>query len=376
MSDQRVSGPSLPAELWMFIHRMALSDISPLAKVYSEDEIMQYNTTADLPLKHRELQRFLEAARLLRCVCRLWSKVAQEVLFENLWVNNKMRWPSLSLALEQPDIARLVRSVRLSPTRLDYNVLVLRRCAPHIRVLVLPEFPDGECLYAAPESEISLAPLRSLKRLYWVETFWSAPLLHAVLSAAPNLEHVSLDSTTIGSDYEFDELNFAPLPYLRFLALFNLSTQCVYALLRTDMPQLAHLTISTAHVASDAFPLLPTLHTLILAGEASTPFPAILRHCPALRELRYNALCRPKPPEATQTAAKLLCVRLYLSPPVFVLIEKVERNAAAVLIRPAFPALERVVLDGSAWGAFEERRQWAQLQARGCRVEAGIDFGD
>ncbi|KAJ6552748.1 hypothetical protein B0H19DRAFT_1377578 [Mycena capillaripes] len=139
------------------------------------------------------------------------------------------------------------------------------------------------------------------------------------------------------------------------------------------MPQLVRLTIPPALVVSDAFPLLPTLHTLILAGAASTPFPTILRHCPTLRELRYDTLLKPTPPEAKQTAEKLLCVRLYLASWVPMKIEKVERVTAALLIGPAFAALKRVVLDGSIWGSFEERREWAPLHARGCRVEAGIE---
>ncbi|KAJ6572282.1 hypothetical protein B0H19DRAFT_681156 [Mycena capillaripes] len=359
-----VSEPSLPPELWLFIHRLALSDISPLVEVYSEDEIIQYSTTPDYPLNYSQLQRFLEAARSLGCVCRLWSRLAQEFLYENIWVDDQ-RWSSLSLALEQPHIARRVRSVRLSSTHFDYNALVLQRCGPHIEVLVLHESPYHD-------REISLPLLPSLRRLYWAETSSAAPLLGAVVSAAPNLEHLSLTSTWSGYQVAAPA-SFPPLLNLHSLALVALSTPYVQALLRTDMPQLVRLTIAPVYLVSGAFPFLPALHTLILAGASSTPFPAILRHCPALRELRYNTFWRATPPEVTQTAAKLSCVRLYLSSRLPISTEMVERNAAALLIRPAFAALQRVVLDGSAWGAFENRCAWAQLRGRGCRVEAGLE---
>ncbi|KAJ6572281.1 hypothetical protein B0H19DRAFT_681159 [Mycena capillaripes] len=360
------SKPSLPPELWMYIHRLALSDISPLAKVYSEDEIIQYRTKPDYPLKHSELQRFLEAARSLGCVCRLWNRLAEQLLYENICVNDRP-WPSLSLALEQPRIARQVRSVRLSWTNFDHNTLVLQRCGPHVEVLVLTQSPYRD-------REISLPILPSLRRLYWAETSSSAPLLGAVVSAAPNLEHLSFTSSGSLPRYGVAApVSFSPFLNLRSLVVVDLSTPYVHALFRTHMPQLVHLTIAPAHLVSGAFPFLPALHTLILAGEASTPFPAILRHCPALRELRYDTLRRPTPPAGTQTATKLWCVRLYLSSWVSVSIERLERVTAALLIGPAFPALQRVVLDGSAWGAREERREWAQLRARGCRVEAGIE---
>ncbi|KAJ7663865.1 hypothetical protein DFH06DRAFT_1324377 [Mycena polygramma] len=362
------TAPSLPPELWMYIHRLALSDLSPLARLYANDGVVRHSTTPDDPVNDRQLQRFLKVACSLRRVCRLWSHLAQELLFENVWVNK--RWSSLSSSLQQSDIARLVRVVRLSTTRFDHNAVVLQQCAAHIEVLVQPEFPRAERLYSV--AEVELPPLVSLKRLYWIESWWSSPLLHSVLRAAPNLEHISLSSSsTIGFD-PGAEPPFPTLPQLRSLALPQLNTQCVRALLRTDLTQLTHLTIAPAHFAWDPFPVLPPLCTLALIEHPAptrVPFPAILARCPTLCELRYDVRAAPVPPENTQAAPALACIRLHLAPARG--FSTAEGVHAALLLGPAFGALERVVLDGSGWSVNERVRcpEWEQLRARGCRVE-------
>jgi hypothetical protein len=50
----------LPPELWIYIHRLAVSDISPLANVYMQDEVVKYSGAPDHPLNDQELQRFLK----------------------------------------------------------------------------------------------------------------------------------------------------------------------------------------------------------------------------------------------------------------------------------------------------------------------------
>ncbi|KAJ6572307.1 hypothetical protein B0H19DRAFT_1231808 [Mycena capillaripes] len=370
MLGKRVSEPvpTLPPELWIYIHRLALLDISPFAKVSSRGQVIDYISLPDDPLNHRELQRFWEAARSLGCVCRLWSMLAQELLYENIWVTDE-RWPSLSLALEQPCIARRVRGMRLSFTDLDRSKLVLQRCGPSIEVLVVPK-----SLSASEETSPSLDPislsldhLLSLRQLHWMN--WPAPLLHAILSAAPNLEHISISLPATNSNSEL----LAPLPSfpcLRYLRLTYPITQRMHVLLSPDMPQLVHLTIAPVHVASDGFPLLPALHTLVLTSPSSpTPFPAILRRCPALAELGYGAHLYPIPPEETQTAARLLCVRLSLSTQVFIL--KGRANVVVLLAR-AFTSLQHVVFHGSGWaGKHADWTECIELRARGCRVETG-----
>lgn len=59
MATKRVSPPTLPSELWIYIHRLALLDISPLAKVYAEEDVIKHNATPEDPVNDRQLQWFL-----------------------------------------------------------------------------------------------------------------------------------------------------------------------------------------------------------------------------------------------------------------------------------------------------------------------------
>lgn len=51
MNGQHVSAPSLPPELWLYIHRLVVSDLSPLGKLYATGVIARWHNTAqDYPL--------------------------------------------------------------------------------------------------------------------------------------------------------------------------------------------------------------------------------------------------------------------------------------------------------------------------------------
>ncbi|KAJ7512329.1 hypothetical protein B0H11DRAFT_2182682 [Mycena galericulata] len=360
----RTPAPSLPPELWIYIHRLATGDILPSPSDGDDDSAIP---------DERDTQRLLQAARSLGRVCKLWNALAQEILYEHVWVNK--RFASLSAALERPATARLVRSVRLSTTRFDHNAAVLRQC-PHVEVLVQPEFPRAERLYAARDTP--LPPLPALRRLYWIESWWSSGLLQRVLDAAPHLAHIALSSSsTIGSD-PAAPLAVPALPHLTALALARLAAPCVHAFLRTpDLRQLTRLTIAPAHLASKDCPALPALRTLALTAHPTPtrlPFPAICARCPALRELRYDARSRVEAPEDGEGApalARLVCVRLRL--PVAPHPTVAEAHFR-LFCGPAFGALERVVLEGRQWVIVLRRIEGFrgmrdQLSARGCRVE-------
>ena len=55
------SGSSLPLELWLHIHRLAVSHLYPLAELHAdEDVIIKHDTALSDPLNSRKLQDFLE----------------------------------------------------------------------------------------------------------------------------------------------------------------------------------------------------------------------------------------------------------------------------------------------------------------------------
>ncbi|KAJ6469330.1 hypothetical protein C8R45DRAFT_1166860 [Mycena sanguinolenta] len=385
----RVYVPNLPSELWLYIHQLAVSDISPVARAFTKDEVVKYSGAPDRPLNDKDFVRFLKVARSLQRVCRLWAELAQVLLYENVCVNDR-RWPSLSRALLNPDptsVIRNVRNVRLSPTRFDRNALILRHCGPHIEVLVQPEFPRMERFYSAA-LDMPLPPMLSLSRIYWTESTWSAPLLQSVLAASPNLQHLTLSSSaSIGSGFSGPEpLKFPPLPRLESLVLLALDAPCLHALLwNPNLAKLTHLTTAPAQLesSSGAVPVLRTLRTLTLVDFPTVygtrvPFPAILTLFPCLEELRYSTHLGVTPPQPEQVAAALRCVRLHTAQPPAMRepeartqLESMHRHAA-VLIGAAFGALERVVLDGPGWVRHQELgREWMRLRARGCVVEEG-----
>ncbi|KAJ7742131.1 hypothetical protein DFH07DRAFT_943371 [Mycena maculata] len=376
---KHVFTPSLPSELWIYIHRLATADMSPLSSATP-------NSVTD-----RDMERFLKvlrgvpaasfathsdskpkAARALGRVCRLWNDLARELLYENVWVNK--RFVSLAAALERPGTAEMVRSIRLSTTRFDHNAAILRQC-PRVELLVQPEFPRFERLYTG---DAHLPPLPTLRRLHWVESWWSAELLRSVLLAAPNLKNICLSSSSsIGSDS--GACLTAGLPHLESLEVTRLSAHHVKCLLQSDLRHLARLTMDPAHLTMSS-PILPALHTLTLVDISSptvVPFPVILAQCPHLRELRFDALSRVRQPEEGQVATTLACVRLRLS---FAPYPAVVFEPHLRLFRgPVFCALERIIVEGprtkskfDMHGAFESeayREMRDTLLARGCRVE-------
>ncbi|KAJ7199126.1 hypothetical protein GGX14DRAFT_662104 [Mycena pura] len=369
--QERVSLPSLPPELWICIHRLAIEDISPhefLDPVYSTP------ATPD-QLDDHSVRRFLKVSLSLVSVCRLWNRLAQELLYENVWLTDTRRWASLSAALQRPDIARHVRSLRLSTTCYEHNVEALRYC-PQVEVLVQPELPHPELLYAAPSVPLPL--LHSLRHLYWVESQGSSAILDKVLSAAPNLEHIFLTSpaTIIGIRSASTPIELPNLPHLKSLVLTWLHMEHAFAILRNDLQHLTHLTVNLSDFTRDTALSLPALTSLAfvgLSGPARVPYPTICAHCPALRELRYNASLFSEPPAAGQTAPALTYIQLYLSAP------RLHRPAYSHFLRffeaPAFAALERVVLEGFGWAYLARRVKLGAgpLRARGCRVEFSAD---
>ncbi|KAF8205351.1 hypothetical protein K438DRAFT_2096601, partial [Mycena galopus ATCC 62051] len=389
MPDNRVSAPNLPPELLIKIQRLALSDMSPLAKLYSDVELL---ATPYSPLHDVELKPFLkarifiiQAACSFRYVCRLWSELAKSLLYENIRVDDARLWPSLASALNQPEIAHIVRSLRLSNSQADYNKFVLQHC-PKIEVVVYPYPPPGK--YFHHVSDIQLPPLLSLKRLYWVDYIQSSSLFRGILTAAINLEHITL--------YGELRVESGPsLPFVQSLCL-ALKLDSVHSVLRrTDPALLTQLTVDPASFFSHMFPLrtLPALRLLALEQPVADPhqpihFPVIIERCPALCELRFKEFSHLQWPQQNQRAAKLVCVRLNCRGPAVWGLQSpsyhaATNGAAVVLTHAAFSALERVILDDTGLGVgganggvsastWTPPTKWNALRAKGCNIEKGV----
>ncbi|KAJ7137264.1 hypothetical protein C8R46DRAFT_1361865 [Mycena filopes] len=90
----------LPPELWICIHRLATSHLSPLATVYAERDAPEDSETP--------ISSFFKAVSSIARVCKLWRGLAQELLYENIHMAASR---SLLDALDQPELARRVRSI-------------------------------------------------------------------------------------------------------------------------------------------------------------------------------------------------------------------------------------------------------------------------
>ncbi|KAJ7162364.1 hypothetical protein C8R46DRAFT_1353317 [Mycena filopes] len=362
----------LPPELWMYIHRLATSNLSPLATVYSARDASPEESEA-------QLSSFLKAVSSLGRVCRLWKDLTQELLYENIRITE---WPSLSAALDRPELARRVRSIRLS-TRNDDSVIALRRC-PQVEVILQPLCQTASAIV---EADFELPPLPSLKRLYWTQGPGPCTLLQNVLRAAPNLDHLSFSAVSnIGSPAIALELPSRPAS----VSLAGLGDWWLTGLLRADFSRLSYLAIDCTCRSLLNTPL-PALQHLDLTVDLSDKLimfsPAslstILRSCPSLREIRYNAGLPPVAPEPQQVASALACVRLVLprldSRTRLLGIPDNLRQAIVTaleqLLGSAFPALERIVIDGPGWEMIDWEN-WNSVVAhrqRGRRVECEPD---
>ncbi|KAJ7498310.1 hypothetical protein B0H11DRAFT_1997385 [Mycena galericulata] len=292
MPEDCGSEPNLPLELWGYIQRLAVTDFSPLAKLYSD---VDFVATTYEPLDARGLEQFLKTACSFRYVCRLWSQLAQMLLYENILVNDR-HWPSLVSALNRPDIARLVRSVSLSNAQVDCKKFVLQHC-PNIEVVIQPYPARSRSLYSA--LDILLPPLLSLRRLYWVDYFPSSSLLRDILATAPHVEHI-----TLVGELDMKSYPSPPLPFVQSFRL-SLKTESVHSLLGCMDPlQLTNLVIDPASFFSNAFPIqtLPALRLLALVHPVADPHQLV--YFPRIQPARM-ARTRPDGGEAGLRAAEL-----------------------------------------------------------------------
>ncbi|KAJ7249375.1 hypothetical protein C8J57DRAFT_1356815 [Mycena rebaudengoi] len=358
---------SLPAELWLYIHRLFTSDTSPLVAAYNER--YQYVRPVD---HFDDMRHFLRDVRTLVLVCRSWNDLGNEILYENVKVDG--RFESLYAALQKPGNARLVRSIRLSNTRHSDNVAIIKLC-PQVEFLVQP---DVESHLDVGATDVQLPPLPYLRRIYWWNSSCVSALFLTVLHAAPNLQFLSLNSSSAS-----DAVGTDPLPALASLqwlslsglsmapTLQPLSTSTIpIPILRTDIYHITRLTCRPSHFIYPDFPTLPALQTLELFGSNSnTHFPIIFARCPNLRELCYdvwNTLTTPH-----DKLSSLSCIRLHSA--VHVVRDWTRLQAHFhFFLDSSVPDLSRVILYGK-WHSVITHANFVPLReglrARGCRLE-------
>ncbi|KAJ6627635.1 hypothetical protein B0H10DRAFT_2429204 [Mycena sp. CBHHK59/15] len=353
------SAPSLPAELWLYIYRLATAYISPLVAIRNSG--YQYVVPKD-PLE--DIRYILREACSMVLVCRSWNSLAREILYENIRVGH--HFSALSAALDQPDTARLVRSIRFSPFHFESNRIVLKKCHL-VEVVVQPDVTVTTGILHP--LHLDTPPLLSLKHVYWTESAFSAPLLRSVLGAAPNLEYVSLNRSTSLGSYDRDGL-LPPIPSMRCLNIVASTSSPITAILPTDVQRLTRLFCNPRDITSDA-PALPALRTLELFGSRmNIPFPAIQSRCPQLRELCYDVWNTASEPQATHPS--LSCIRLHSMVSVVRDWTSIERHFG-LFCGPSFPGLQRVVLYGQWYRVIVDPR-FAALRGTSARGPAVSSF--
>ncbi|KAJ7908655.1 hypothetical protein B0H13DRAFT_2331161 [Mycena leptocephala] len=332
---------SLPPEIWLYIHRLATLDTSPIALAHTDR--FQYVPVTD-PLK--DVQSFWRRFSFV-LVCRLWNSLANEILYENIRVDG--RFHTLYTALERPGIALLVRSVRLSTTRFDYNYAILMLC-PRLQVIVQPDAPRAEMLVANLLDGIA----RGL---------WSfAP----TDPGGPNLEHLLL--TESRSLRAADSLDFPAFSNSLYrLDLGSVGLNLFSSIFKVDLQNLTRLNCPLWALNIQTVPILPSLHILVLFGSRTNiPFSTIFARCPRLRELCYDVLNAFSDPQGERSL--LSCIRLHSEVWDW---SSIERHFG-LFLSPQFPRLQRLVLHGNWYGVVGTARFTPfqdGLRAQGCQLE-------
>ncbi|KAF7340776.1 hypothetical protein MSAN_02106200 [Mycena sanguinolenta] len=224
---------SLPSEVWLYIHRIATADTSPMVTAYSDR--FQYVPVSD-PLK--DPGQFWRIASSFVLVSRLWNSLANELLYENIRVDGSFD-AHLRPALERSGKANLVRSVRLSPNRLDHNLAILAMC-PRIQVIVQPEATRDLNSDTTP---ISLPSSHSLRQIYCEESTMNSGFLRRLVALAPDLEYLFLSHPHISQTDE-EALPFPTIPNLRRLGVVPVAPNLTNAVLKAGMQNVTRLTCS------------------------------------------------------------------------------------------------------------------------------------
>ncbi|KAJ7191190.1 hypothetical protein GGX14DRAFT_601070 [Mycena pura] len=355
----------VPQEIWLHIHQLATINWSPLALAYSER--FHY-----WPL--RVLDPFMEIRELLRnassfaLVSRLWNALANEILFENIRVDS--RFHSLYDALNRRGAAHLVRSIRLSSTRFDYDHAILA-CCPGVQLIVLPDSPEHAAPLQVPNhlGLDSVTQLLSLKRIYWTETRHASGLLRKLVPIAPNLEHIFLSQSNYPTQRTLEALSLPQIPSLRGLGVGDHSLGTI---LQIDLQNLTLLHCTPLFLTHPDFPAsLPRVTVLRIFGSRShIHFGTVFAQFPRLQELNYDVWNSLSPPTGGEPVPLSL---IHLHSAVTVVRDWIPiEDHFTLLSSSTFPAVQRIVLYGTWYRVVANPRFShfrSALRARGCQLE-------
>ncbi|KAF7333718.1 hypothetical protein MVEN_02328200 [Mycena venus] len=395
--DPAGSAGSLPPETWLYIYRLATSDASPLALCNADR--FQYFCITD-PLK--DVEHFWRDAYSFALVCKLWNSIATELLYENIRVDD--RFDALCTSLRRPGHGVLVRSVRLSPTRLDQNCIILPLC-PRLQVIVKPPATREDVVQFRTlngDNDTALShrlpfhlwkmPFQFLKHIYWAPTPLDSALLYNLIWVAPHIEYMFLSSSTVSATGS-EACAFSPFGNLQHIKFVSASASLTGSILKAPQHNFTRLNCSPAIFTLADAPVFPTLSVLELLGSHSTrhsralggadssrstiPFAAIFSCCPRLRELCYdvwNGLSA-LGPRSEHPPPPLSCIRLHSAATIVQDWSSFQRHFR-LFVAPDFPRFKRLVLHGN-WHSVIDMPTGVNtltpflnnLRAQGCQVE-------
>ncbi|KAI0929187.1 hypothetical protein AcV5_006519 [Taiwanofungus camphoratus] len=385
---------SLPIELWLQIFRWAT--ISPLTHRLRATTYSPFDTA---PIAARD-----EATRTkttLVLVCKQWRRLTMELLYEDVQMGcpeqlqSVLEGKSLDGGDEPRSVSECSRWVRRAC--LPYSSSATTTARPLKAVRLLEQCPYLETLVrmdAAPGDMLSFEfaadcpPLVSLKRLDWWHHGEAARTgginsLSDVLRAAPNLQYLSLGG--------FVTKNFlapgppVPLPSLTTLRILRMNVLFVLQMCRWSMPVLTHLIIDTVediYMLESFWEKFGAQIRTVELGHSLKYYirdslSMILPGCPNLEELNYYVHFTAVPYPFHEAHPLLTTVGLHAHATSFIPVGSTEywrriEDHFAVLSRPLFPALKKIVLYGD-WDAVMTDVHFPSLVqtllARGCRLE-------
>ncbi|GLB36885.1 hypothetical protein LshimejAT787_0311720 [Lyophyllum shimeji] len=205
--------PYLPPELWILILRYATSSCAPPDHSSRTVSFLSLaHSHCHLPLRLAHYRATMRRKALMTLVCKAWYTLAQEVLFEFVWISRASEARSLAATLvrDGPDgPGRYIRRLHIETPSLERccpnEIRTILDCAP--RLVVYSDYRSVrrniylESCYprSSPKALLSALahPNNSLRRLSW--TNYEDVSFH--LHMSPMLE-------TTAANLEFLELNF------------------------------------------------------------------------------------------------------------------------------------------------------------------------